>query len=97
MNAVFESILYIYLIYHKEFIVENLADAYRDIALEKISRIFVWGTFTDFIINLIMYSFGIVSVRSHKITTYNSYVCTLMFSILAKIVISYLNMYEYFP
>ena len=36
MNAVFEAILYAYMIYHKEYIVENLADAYRDISLEKI-------------------------------------------------------------
>ncbi len=36
MNAVFETLLYLYLLYHQDFIIENLADAYRDIALEKI-------------------------------------------------------------
>ena len=92
MNAVFESVLYVYLMYHKEFIVENLADAYRDIALEKIERVFLWGTFADAVVNAIMYIYGFIAVRSHKVTSYNSFVCTLLFAVFAKIVISYLNM-----
>ncbi len=78
--------------YHKEFIVENLADAYRDIGLEKIERIFMWGTFADAVVNTIMYLYGFRAVKSHQVTSYNSFVCTMMFSVFAKIVISYLNM-----
>ena len=92
MNVVFETVLYLYLLYHQNFIIQNLADAYRDIALEKIQRIFLWGTFTDFIINSIMYAYGFASVKTHKITTYNNFICTMLFAIFAKIVISYLSM-----
>ncbi len=92
MNVVFEAILYLYLVYHKEFIVENLADAYRDISIEKLERIFYWSTFSDAVINAIMYTYGFIAVKSHKVTSYNTFVCTMLFSIFAKIIISYLNM-----
>jgi len=92
MNAVFEAILYLYLVYHKEFIVENLADAYRDISIEKLERIFFWSTFSDAVINATMYTYGFIAVKSHKVTSYNTFVCTMLFSIFAKIIISYLNM-----
>ena len=92
MNIIFETVLYVYLLYHKDFIIENLADAYRDIAVEKIQRIFFWGTLIDSIINLIMHSYGFASVTTHKITVYNNFICIMLFAIFAKIVISYLNM-----
>ena len=65
MNLVFEVLLYIYLLLHKDYIVANLADAYRDIAIEKIERIFLWGTAVDFSANCLLYFYAFKSVTSH--------------------------------
>ena len=92
MNLVFEVLLYTYMIRHRDFIIATLADAYREVPIERITGIFYGGTTLDVLVNSAMYYCGYKAMRSHQVTSYNQFVWLLLASIFTRIVISYLNM-----
>lgn len=65
LNLMFEILLYTYLFWHRSYIIASLADTYRDVAVEKIERIFVGGTLLDVIVNIAMYFRGFKALTSH--------------------------------
>ena len=91
MNLVFDLVLYAYLLHNSEFIVATLADAYRDIAYEKLYRFFMYGTVIDLMVNFVMYLVGKRALRSNRLLQYNHFTWCILATILSRIVVSYLN------
>ena len=52
---VFDILIYGYLYQYSDLIVASLADAYRDVTYERLSRIFLYGTMLDVLANVVMY------------------------------------------
>jgi hypothetical protein len=52
---VFDILIYGYLYQNYDLIVASLADAYRDVTYERLSRIFLYGTMLDVLANVVMY------------------------------------------
>jgi len=92
VNLMFEMMLYYYLFTNMDFIISQLSEIYRDLTIEKLNKVFMLSNGIDIVINILMYSLGYLSLKSHKITLYNAYHWVLMLSIFSRIVISYLNM-----
>jgi len=91
VNVIFDICLYAYLLHNADLIVATLADAYRDIAFEKLYHFFIYGTVIDSLVNLIMYLVARRALLTNRLIQYNHFTWSILGTILSRIVVSYLN------